>query len=325
MDVFSHALLPYLLGSLARMDKKLLAAFVLGGIAPDLDFLIIWINYIHPTALLLVHRGITHSFFFGLFAAITVLYLASRHSVTAASRRFIDLDIDFAMSALVLAYAGVLSHLILDYLTTRGVPLLYPWTETRFSANIFFHTEIIMMIVSLLMVAVLLRERGQGNSNAKLFMALIAIFLLVGAIRIEGKEMSEDALEGDTTRIYPNADLFGWSILDEDGDRFEVYEYNALTGTVRHDASYLRLQAPFGVDPEKALQAGEELAAVKLFRWRAYAVAVNASLQNDTWHLEYYDPVVRTQINSAWPILQMVPKSYTSVEVEVNGEKASVL
>ena len=83
MDIFTHALLPYLLGSSLRMNKKLLAAFVLGGIAPDLDLLVVWINSIYPTSLLIVHRGFTHTFFFGFFTALIVLYLASRRPVKA--------------------------------------------------------------------------------------------------------------------------------------------------------------------------------------------------------------------------------------------------
>lgn len=303
----------------------MLAAFVLGGIAPDLDLLIIWVNYIHPTTLLLVHRGITHTLFFGLFTALVVLYLACSRTAKAATGRFIELDLDFSLPALALAYAGVLSHLFLDYLTTRGVPLFYPWSATRFSANIFFHTEIVMLIVSLVIMACLFRDRGRDISRAKLLVAFIAIFLVVGAIRIDGKENSEGVLEDYTARSYPDAGLFKWNILDEDEDRFLVDEYNSLSRTSQYSATYPRINATSGVDPERAIRAGDDLPQVKLFRWRAHAVAVNASLQNETWNLEYYDPVGKTEIMGSWPILRMMLKSYSSVEVEVNGETATVL
>lgn len=41
MDFFSHALLPYLLGRFLRLRRDYLAALVLGGIAPDLDTLVV--------------------------------------------------------------------------------------------------------------------------------------------------------------------------------------------------------------------------------------------------------------------------------------------
>ncbi len=78
MDFFSHALLPYLLGRFLRIRRDYLAALVLGGIAPDLDVLVVWINQIHPTSYLIVHRGFTHTFLFGFFVAAILLCLVSR-------------------------------------------------------------------------------------------------------------------------------------------------------------------------------------------------------------------------------------------------------
>ena len=74
-------LLPYLFGSFLGLKRKYLAALVLGGIAPDLDVLVVWINYIYPTSLLIVHRGFTHTLFFGFFVAAFVLFLATRDRV----------------------------------------------------------------------------------------------------------------------------------------------------------------------------------------------------------------------------------------------------
>ena len=36
-----------------------------------------------------------------------------------------------------------------------------------------------------------------------------------------------------------------------------------------------------------AVDAAEKLPQVKLFRWRAYAVAINATSQNSSWIIEY--------------------------------------
>ena len=46
MDFFSHALLPYLLGRFLRIRRDYLAALVLGGIAPDLDVLVVWLLWV---------------------------------------------------------------------------------------------------------------------------------------------------------------------------------------------------------------------------------------------------------------------------------------
>ena len=326
MDLFSHALLPYLLGSFLRMNKRLLAAFVLGGIAPDLDLLVVWLNDIYPTSLLIVHRGFTHTFFFGFFTALAVLYLVTRDPVLAATRRFLDFDLDFSMATLALAYAGVLSHLLLDYLTTRGVPLLYPWYAARYSAEIFFHTEIIIMIASLAVLVELFRERSRKGFNKNLFILFVVFIVAIGAIRIEGKDAAQSFFHNESAKSFADSGLFQWAVLDDDHDQFQVYEFDSIRGKVQQSFTFPRLFVrPLGDDPEKAIEAAEELSQVKIFRWRAYAVAINASFQNGSWILEYYDPVVKMETVSAWPILQRVAGSYGSLRVKVKGDSAEVM
>jgi inner membrane protein len=326
MDFFSHALLPYLLGSFLGMNKKLLAAFVLGGIAPDLDLLVVWLNDIRPTSLLIVHRGFTHTFFFGFFTVLVVLYLVSRDPLKAVIQRFLDFDLDFSATTLALAYAGVLSHLFLDYLTTKGVPLFYPWDAARYSAEIFFHTEIIILIASLAVLAELFRERSRAKFNKNLFIIFVILIVAVGAIRIEGKEMAQGFFYNESAKNFAGPGLFQWTALDDDHDRFQVYMFDSMQGKVQQSLTAPRLSVqPEGDEPEKAIETAEELPQVKLFRWRAYAVAVNASFQNGSWILEYYDPIVKMETMSAWPILQRAAGSYGSLQVKVEGDAAAVI
>jgi len=349
MDIFSHALLPYLLGSSLRMNKKLLSAFVLGAIAPDLDLLVVWINSIYPTSLLIVHRGFTHTFFFGFFTALIVLYLASRRPVLAAVRRFVDFDVEFTAPALAFAYAGILCHLFLDFLTTRGVPLLYPLEMTRFSAEIYYHTEFFVLMGSLAVLAALawdnrsrkLRPRqGQfgGTSsrsesapsfNKNMFIIFVVFLLMVGAVRIDGKEAAQSLFENKSAEVYPDSNLLSWVALENYSDHFQVHEFDALSGRIEHSYEFPRLYVQTNGEPlpehdslSRAVDAAESLPEFKLFRWRAYGVATNASLQNGSWHLEFYDPVVREEIMNAWPVFQMAVRVYSSVRVDVNGDEA---
>jgi inner membrane protein len=242
MDIFSHALLPYLIGSTFRLDKKLLAALVLGGIAPDLDFILIWVNYIYPSNFLIVHRGLTHTFFFGFLTALFVLYIASRGPVKnaiGAIGRFVDFDVELSLAALALAYAGVLSHLFLDYLTTRGVPLFYPMYSARLSADIFYHTELIVAVASLCIIVHLFKKPYWVDTK-KTLIVFIAVLLVIGAIRIEGKEASKSFLGDSNIKSYPSAGLFEWTLLDENGDEFDVYEYNALSRAAKFNSTFSR-------------------------------------------------------------------------------------
>ncbi len=284
MDIFSHALLPYLFGSFFRLNKKPIAAFVLGGIAPDLDLLVVWINYFYPTSLLIVHRGFTHTFLFGFFTVLIVLYFASRIPVKSFIQRFVDFDLDFSFPLIAIAFVGLISHLFLDFLTTRGAPLFYPWDNVRYSADIFFQTEIIIMIASLVVLAELFREkrskdRSPTRFNRNLFVIFLAFFLVVGAIRIEGKETTQSFFANESAKVYPDSSLFQWAVLEDDIDRFHVYEFNSLLGETEHSSTFFRIFIPSGVEgSRKAIEAAEKLSQVRLFRWRAYAVAINCFL-----------------------------------------------
>lgn len=328
MDIFSHALLPYLTGSHFKLDKKLLAAFVLGGIAPDLDFLLIWVNYVYPSNILFVHRGLTHSLIFGFLTALLVLYLASRPMIKNTLRKVVDFDIELSIATIALAYAGVLTHLFLDYLTTRGVPLFYPLYTPRLSANIFYHTEVAIALTSLAVIIWLLKKPRSDEANKKALMAFIVVLLFVGSIRLEGKVLSESFLQDSSTKSYPDAGLFEWTLLKENGDKFEVYGYSALARAEEYNYTFHRYSA-FDIskkgDIKGAMRSAEMLPEVKLFRWRAYATVVNASFKDGSWLLEYYDPVIKAEMmNSALPF-KTAPDSYAYMKVVVGDDNIAVV
>jgi inner membrane protein len=286
---------------------------------------VIRINYIHPTSLLIVHRGFTHTLFFGFFIAAFMLLLATRVQILPRVQRFISSDLDFSAPCLAFAYAGIISHLFLDYLTTRGVPLFYPFIAARYSAEIFSMIEIIIMIGSLLILAEIFRERRQTKFNKNLFIIFVAFLLVVGGIRLEGKEMARSFLNDKSAEVYPDSSLFQWAILENDSDRFHVYEFNSLYGKMQHSSTFLRLNISSGsMGSEKVLELAENLPQVKLFRWRAYAVALNASEQKGSWLLEYYDPVVTLEMVNAGRIIGAASRGYGSVRVKVENDEARV-
>jgi inner membrane protein len=330
MDIFTHAVLPYLVGSFFQLDRRHLFALVLGGIAPDLDLLLATASSPYPSqtavSLLLVHRGITHSFFFGFFVALLVLILVSRGPVRAAMRRAVDLDLSLTTYALALAYIGVLCHLFLDFLTTRGVPLLFPWDAARFSANIYFHTEAAAIIASIAVLAKIYHDRGSRRSNTRIMVLFLAFLLLLGFARMEGKTTAESLFAHESVKIYPDFELFHWSVLQEDGDGFRVYEVDTLKREIQRSFALSRLLVQSGGGGLKeAIALAEGLPQVELFRWRAYAVAMNASFREGSWYLEYYDPVVKIETANASSMLQWVSRSYESLKVRVTGEDAEVI
>ena len=325
MDLFSHALLPYLLGNTFKKRKEEITAFVIGGIAPDFDVFLLLIQYLYPTFFLITHRGITHSLFFGFFTGIFVLYLASRKGIKKRVQKYFNFEPVFTWRNIAYAYAGVLTHLFLDYSTTRGVPLFYPFETTRYSAELFFYTDIYLTIVSLVMVIFLFRKPFQTRTITKFLIIFLIVFAGLGVLRLAEKNNSQEFFNDGSIKSFPTMNPFTWYAQKEAGDKITIFEYDGLEGTSNYNMTVPRLNilsAGDGLD--KALGAADQLPQAKMFRWRAHTVAVNASYGNGTWSLEYFDPVQRIEMRGISGTFRRAGARLSSLNINVTGERAVV-
>lgn len=292
MDLFSHALLPCFFGTLLKRKKEEITTFVIGGIAPDFDVILFIVNYLFPTSFLITHRGITHSLIFGFITAIIVLYLAGRTRIKEKVRKYIDYEPAVNLNTVAFAGAGMLIHLFLDFLTSRGVPLLFPIDYTRYSAEIFFYTDIMLSIAGLAIVVYLIKKPLKKHTVLKISLLFLLLFAAMDALRIEEKTQADDYFNGADIQTISTMSPFDWYVLDENADSIQVYEYNGLSGEVNYNITVPRITiSSEGENIENGLNAADELPQVKMFKWRAYSVAINASNENRTWSFEYFDPV----------------------------------
>lgn len=92
-------------------------------------------------------------------------------------------------------------------------------------------------------------------------------------------------------------DPFNWYAQKEDANKIMIFNYNGLEGKSTYMETTLRFNIlSAGDELDKALSIADQLPQVKMFRWRAHAVAVNAFYGNGTWSLEYYDPIQRMEM-----------------------------
>ena len=324
MDFFTHALLPYLLASSLGWEKRWMIPLVMGGIAPDMDVLFSWAGSILPPYLLMFHRGITHSIFFGTLFGLLVLYLAAFPLFKGLWMGH-SLNIEFSYRSTWLVLAGVILHLLLDYATTRGVPLFFPFQSMRYSADLFYQIEPVVLVATILILTGLLRSRLAIHRKKNLFIVFLIFLMLVGGIRMERKMAAEEVFAGRNASIYPMPSLFSWAALQEEGDSYLISSYDLVKGTVFSGQAFPKLKTPtHSKEAEEALDAAEGLFPVKIFRWRAYAVAVNASLSGRSWYIEYYDPLVRAQRGGSWSFLRPPFSRYGSLRVVVQGGMAKM-
>lgn len=323
MDLFTHIAIPYLMGRSLNRRSEETAALVLGGVALDLDFLLMPVNWIFPSFFLLVHRGITHSLFFGLFTALLVLSLASYGPVSSRIRDRSGIDLQLSRMTALFASAGALIHLALDLLTTRGVPLLYPLDPARWSFEIFFYSETPLLIASL-GVLVLSFKRGYAVDPRKALLILLLLLVLTGGMRLSERDRALEA-GGAGSVAFPAPGLFSWTVLTEDGGLVRVYGYSGPSGDLELLDSFERLVGPLPEGLHEAIDIGESLPQVKTFRWRSYDVIVSASSRDGGWDLTFRDPVMTARMRDAPSPLRRPLSGLASLNVRVEGGAAEMM
>lgn len=149
MDSLTHIALGAVIGE-ACAGKSLGRKAMLIGAAvqslPDIDFMLGFFNT--PVDDLLAHRGITHSFLFGILVTIGLAYLMKRFTRGAN---------DFTLKHwMIFIGIEILMHLVLDSLNSYGTGLFEPFSNQRISFNVFFVADPLFTIWSLVGVIALL-------------------------------------------------------------------------------------------------------------------------------------------------------------------------
>lgn len=172
----------------------------------------------------------------------------------------------FSRQNILYAMTGVLIHLFLNYLTTTGIPLFYPFNATRYSAELLFNKDIHFGIVSLIIVIFVLRKPFKNQTNTK----LLIIFLLLlggwGILRYAEKSNAEDYFHDRNIQIFPSMDPFNWYALKEDVDKITIFNYNGLERKSNYEEIAPRFIISEGDGFDKALGIADQTPQVKMFR-----------------------------------------------------------
>lgn len=134
---------------------------------PDVDFVLGFFN--SPVDDLLVHRGITHSFLFGIVVTIGLAYLM---------KRFIKDDEGFTVRHwMIFLGMEILMHLALDSLNSYGTGLFEPFSNHRISFNVIFVADPFFTIWSFIAMIVLFSIK---RTNPKRF-RIACVTLIISA------------------------------------------------------------------------------------------------------------------------------------------------
>ncbi|MFW6077386.1 MAG: metal-dependent hydrolase [Hyphomicrobiales bacterium] len=189
-----------------RLGRGAIAAGALVALVPDLDIAAGWIgdpfvNWVH-------HRGLTHSVLFGPVAGIVLGWLIWRWHCwrygwddELASR-------DARRAWIWLSVIVLMTHPIIDVLTSYGTQLLYPLTDTRFAINAMPIIDPIysLALVAALLVGILVRARpALAQDAAAAALIFISIYTLVAwAINERVEAIAKTQIDGPAeVTAYP--------------------------------------------------------------------------------------------------------------------------
>jgi membrane-bound metal-dependent hydrolase YbcI (DUF457 family) len=176
MDPITHGIAGALLGKAyfsSRQRREAPAAIfaaTLGAVFPDIDVVREAISR-DPLAIVKYHRGITHSFFglpfFAVGLAALTRWVARRWKIPAPS---------FAMLTLIYG-VGILSHILLDGMTSFGTMMWTPFSARRVAWDWLFIIDFSLTSIGLLpqITAWIYRDRTKSLRRAALMWALFAL------------------------------------------------------------------------------------------------------------------------------------------------------
>ena len=299
MDFFTHFLVPFIILFALKSKNKLEGAF--GGIAPDFDTIFIaWIGFLAPFLFVFSHRGITHTFIFAAAASTLFLFIISREHINSFIGKIIrrDISVEFTWKTVGIAYFGALTHLFLDFLTSKGIPLFYPFTLERFSAEIYYYIDTTTAVIALIVLLVLYLKLDMKYKKAAMAIFMI-ILISFGGIRAYEKSnaLDETPVSGNFiySAAYPTMDMFTWTIVESNSNNSTYYsfKYNTLDKEKIGVKTVQSLTVTNGSvqSAQEAINKANRLSEVQSFKWDAYYSCINATYTGKAWELTYFDVV----------------------------------
>jgi len=208
MDPITHGMFGALLKGLGFGRKGALGTLAVSSMLPDIDLVT---RLLGTDALLLYHRGITHSLLSVALSPVIVAY------VVTWKRRGKDFMYYYALS-----FLGLSLHVYMDLTTKYGVQLLYPLDGTFFSLYQVFILDPVITGALVLFVVLSMKRVQWTVPLARGILALIIVyygarvFLHDSASRFLSRSMERHAIKNVSP--VPGGILRWWFVAaGEDG------------------------------------------------------------------------------------------------------------
>lgn len=266
MDTVTHALFGFFIAVLiaGKLGFKSLkwpvAAGIIAALAPDIDVVTLLFS---PGTFYEYHRVATHSIIGAVLLAVIIAILFSR-----LKKSFIKY--------LPITLLCILSHLYLDFITSTGIQLFYPYSTVKVALNMVPIVDI-YMLAALAAGIVLIKKHPALSARTSAFVLIFCVFFIGARIGLGViADSSVDRLNGDSYLSPHLFNPFRWAVIMEQPDSYVLSDYNIITG-IKKSATLQKSSSPL-------IEASKEARIVRTFiASSAFPFAV---VRGDTviWH-----------------------------------------
>ncbi|NCD72331.1 metal-dependent hydrolase [Mucilaginibacter agri] len=211
MDSLTHITLGACTGELLLGKKLGKKAMLFGAIAanlPDMDTAAGL--FVQGDRALLIHRGITHSFFFAIVLGLLLGFIAHRFYPKVK------------LNTLLLFFCfQLLLHDLLDTCTNYGTGLLEPFSHSRFSVELLYVADPLFTISMLVASVYLLFGKAYRGRWAAIAISISAFYLLIACM---AKLYVDERTKATLSTPAPFTSLLWYCIIKTDDGYYAGYQ-----------------------------------------------------------------------------------------------------
>lgn len=222
MDSVTHALLVASL--LAAIGVPALIPFgVLGAVIIDADIFFYLISSKRPGLYMFVHGGAAHSIAgaagmaIASYGAIFLLIITGEYFLHST------LPLTFNSWAFLAVIAGAMIHILLDFLASPGIPLFWPWRETKYTPGIFAGPSAVMIVISWTFIVLFIAGLVTVQGLLWYGVVFLAYFVISATIRIA----AAITIKGKT---LPTINPLRWLVIEKSENHWSLKFVDLLNG-----------------------------------------------------------------------------------------------
>jgi inner membrane protein len=222
-----------------------------------------------------------------------------------------DISVEFTKLSVLAAFFGALIHLFLDYLTARGIPLFFPFSLTKYSAELYQNIDLITLILAVVVILIIYLKTRPEYKKIAMAVFIIVLVSFGGMRALEKYEVlttESSYLDENYSKItvYPTNDVFNWQVVKSNPQNtsYLVYNYKTLTNDRYNLKNYINPSIVNGSYESglMAINIADSDPMVKRFKWNSQYSLVNATHGINGWNITYYD-IVESYTEDSFSIL----------------------